>query len=82
MARKIFQYISKKSNRRVKELLSNYGDVFLMWFDTPRTITIEQSDELYRLVKSLQPNCLINSRIGNGKGDYGSLVITRYHLLP
>ena len=46
MARKIFQYISKKVKPQVKELLSNYGDVFLMWFDTPRTITTEQSDEL------------------------------------
>jgi alpha-L-fucosidase len=24
------------------------------------------------LVKKYQPNCLINSRIGNGMGDYGS----------
>ena len=26
----------------------------------------------YNLVKKYQPNCLINSRIGNGLGDYGS----------
>ena len=24
------------------------------------------------MVKKYQPNCLINSRIGNGRGDYGS----------
>ncbi len=55
------------------ELLTKYGDVFLMWFDTPRTISEEQSEELYQLVKSLQPECLVNSRIGNGKGNYSSL---------
>ena len=29
--------------------------------------------ELFDLVKSLQPNCLVNSRIGNGMGDYRSM---------
>ena len=29
--------------------------------------------ELYELVKKYQPSCLINSRIGNDKGDYHSL---------
>jgi hypothetical protein len=66
-------YFNKKVKPQVTELLTKYGDIFLMWFDTPRTITAEQSEELYQLVKSLQPNCLVNSRIGNGKGDYGSL---------
>lgn len=58
---------------QVKELLTQYGDLCLIWFDTPHRITREQSKELYDLVKSLQPNCLINSRIGNGMGDYRSM---------
>lgn len=62
----------KKTLFQVKELLTKYGDICLMWFDTPGDITPEQSDELYDLVKSLQPDCLINSRIGNGRGDYSS----------
>jgi alpha-L-fucosidase len=66
-------YFEKKVKPQVKEILSNYGDIFLLWFDTPKTITPGQSEELYRLVKNLQPDCLVNSRIGNGKGDYGSL---------
>ena len=57
---------------QVRELLTNYGDICLMWFDTPHVITREQSQELYDLVKSLQPDCLVNSRIGNGLGDYRS----------
>ena len=63
----------QKTLPQVRELLTNYGDLLLIWFDTPNVITREQSDELYRLVKELQPNCLINSRIGNGLGDYCSL---------
>jgi alpha-L-fucosidase len=62
----------KKIIPQVTELLTNYGDIDLIWFDTPQDITLEQSVELYNLVKKYQPNCLINSRIGNGMGDYGS----------
>lgn len=62
----------KKTIPQVTELLKNYGQIDLIWFDTPIDITLEQSKELYNLVKKYQPNCLINSRIGNGMGDYGS----------
>lgn len=37
------------------------------------TLTDEQSQEIYDTVKRLQPDCLINSRLGNGKYDYVSL---------
>ena len=63
----------KKILPQVRELLTNYGDLCLIWFDTPHQITEEQSKELHGLVKELQPNCLINSRIGNGMGDYRSM---------
>ncbi len=62
----------KKTIPQVTEILKNYGQIDLIWFDTPIDITLEQSKELYELVKKYQPNCLINSRIGNGMGDYGS----------
>ena len=63
----------KKTLPQVRELLTKYGDLLLIWFDTPNIITKEQSEELYRLVKELQPNCLVNTRIGNGLGDYTSM---------
>lgn len=62
----------KKIKPQVKELLTKYGDLFLIWFDCPTDITKEQSLELYEMVKKYQPDCLINSRIGNGVGDYSS----------
>ena len=66
------QCFRDKIKPQVKELLTNYGDLCLIWFDTPDTITPEQSKELFDLVKHYQPNCLVNSRIGNGMGDYAS----------
>ncbi len=66
------QCFEAKIKPQVEEILRNYGELCLIWFDTPLTISPEQGTELYQLVKKYQPNCLINSRIGNGLGDYRS----------
>lgn len=63
----------EKIKPQVTELLTSYGELLLVWFDVPHTISPEQSLELNRLVKHYQPDCLINSRIGNGAYDYVSL---------
>ena len=62
----------EKIKPQVTEILTRYGDLCLIWFDVPFTISPAQTDELYRLVKKYQPDCLVNSRIGNGYGDYTS----------
>ncbi len=58
---------------QIKEIMTNYGDICLAWFDVPMTISAQQSELIYKTVKELQPDCLINSRLGNGKYDYVSL---------
>ena len=63
----------KKILPQIEEIMSNYGDICLAWFDVPMTISSEQSQIIYDTVKRLQPNCLVNSRLGNGKYDYVSL---------
>lgn len=63
-------YIERKVKPQLKELLTNYGEIAVIWFDTPELVTRQQSKELRELIHSLQPGCLINSRIGNGLGDY------------
>ncbi len=68
----------EKIKPQVEEILTNYGELCLIWFDVPHTITPEQSLELNQLVKHHQPNCLINSRIGNGAYDYVSLGDNEY----
>lgn len=57
---------------QLEELLSNYGPVGLIWFDTPKQITQDQSRELLDVVHRLQPECLVCGRLGNALGDYAS----------
>lgn len=68
----------EKIKPQVEEILRNYGQLCLIWFDVPHTITLAQSRELYDLVKKYQPDCLINSRLGNGAYDYVSLGDNEY----
>jgi alpha-L-fucosidase len=67
------QCYEAKIKPQVEEILRGYGELCLIWFDTPLTISPAQSRELHDLVKRYQPDCLVNSRIGNGLGDYTSL---------
>ncbi len=62
----------KKIKPQIEELLTNYGELCLFWYDTPFGLPEEYSQKLYDLVKKHQPNCLVNSRVGNGLGDYRS----------
>ena len=66
-------YLHAKALPQITELLTNYGEVALIWFDTPGTISRSACEALQAHIRKLQPKCLINSRIGNGLGDYSSL---------
>ena len=66
------RYFEEKCKPQVRELLENYGDIGLIWFDTPAEMTRAQSTELFELVKGIQPGCLVSGRIGNGVGEYRS----------
>ncbi len=69
-AKNLSAYIERKVKPQLKELLTNYGEIGMIWFDTPELVTKEQSQGIKLLINSIQPNCLINSRIGNKLGDY------------
>ncbi len=82
-AKKDFRkYLNDKCIPQIKELLTQYGDIALMWFDTPMGITQEESRELARIVKSIQPDCLVSGRIGNSVGEYVSTGDNYIPLLP
>ena len=63
----------RKMLPQIEEIMRHYGEIFLAWFDMPLDSTPEQSRRIYDTVKALQPDCLINSRLGNGVYDYVSL---------
>jgi alpha-L-fucosidase len=63
-------YLDRKCIPQLKEILTGYGDIALIWFDTPMGTTVEQSKRLVSVVKELQPGCIVSGRIGNGLGDY------------
>jgi alpha-L-fucosidase len=63
-------YVERYVKPQVRELLTKYGPIGLIWFDTPKRMTAEQSRGLVDLVHEIQPDCLVNGRIGNGLGDY------------
>jgi alpha-L-fucosidase len=63
-------YLERKCIPQLREILTNYGDIALIWFDTPMGMTACQSRRLVAVVKELQKDCVISGRIGNGLGDY------------
>ena len=64
-------YLRGKAEPQVKELLTNYGPVALIWFDTPRMMTDVRGQRFADIVRQTQPNTLIDGRLGS-EGDYRS----------
>ena len=69
--KKYEDYLRGKAEPQVKELLTNYGPVALIWFDTPRMMTPDRGQRFADLVRTLQPATLIDGRLGT-EGDYRS----------
>ncbi|MBB1644791.1 alpha-L-fucosidase [Sphingobacterium sp. UME9] len=69
-AKDLNKYVENKVKPQLRELLTQYGPIDIIWFDTPELITKKQSQEIKDLIHSIQPDCIINSRIGSGLGDY------------
>lgn len=67
------RYLNEKSLPQVREILTRYGKIDVIWFDTPYDITAEQCKRFVDLVRELQPDCIINGRVGFDLGDYGAL---------
>ncbi len=65
------QYINDVAVPQVKELLTNYGDLAVLWWDTPTDMTDEAAAKLKSLL-ALQPAIITNDRLKrpNFPGDH------------
>ncbi len=61
-------YIRNVAVPQVKEILSNYGPLAILWWDTPCDMTKERADMLIPLL-GLQPGIIHNNRLGFYPGD-------------
>lgn len=62
MTRSFDQYIDEVSVPQVKELMTNYGDIAVLWWDTPTNMTDEAALKLQAALKS-QPHIITNDRL-------------------
>ena len=72
------KYLREKAEPQVRELLTEYGPVALVWFDTPRMMDGERAKRFTRIVRELSPKTLIDGRLGE-PGDY---VTTGDNVIP
>jgi alpha-L-fucosidase len=65
------QYIDDVAVPQVKELLTNYGDVAVLWWDTPTNMTDDAATKLQSLL-TIQPSIITNDRLKrpNFPGDH------------
>lgn len=66
-------YFKNKCLPQVKEIVTEYGDIAMVWFDTPGNMEKKYVEELVEVVRKHQPNAMISGRAGHGLGDYKSL---------
>jgi alpha-L-fucosidase len=65
------KYLQEKAEPQLRELLTHYGPICLVWFDTPQLMTGDRPVRLTNIVRSLQPATLVDGRLGK-VGDYQS----------
>jgi len=70
------RYLAFMRNQ-LRELLTNYGKIDVLWFDGSwdPTFTNKMGQELYDYARELQPDIIINDRLGHGDGrpgDFGT----------
>jgi alpha-L-fucosidase len=58
-------YLDNIAVPQVKEILSNYGELDILWWDTPVEMTKERADKFLPLIAE-HPRLITNNRLGGG----------------
>jgi len=66
-----FSAMVEQAHAQVRELMTGYGKVDILWYDGPWPSGIWRSDELNAMACQLQPGIVINDR-SDTPGDYGT----------
>jgi alpha-L-fucosidase len=63
------RYVENYLRPQVKELITNYGPLGVLWFDGEwiKDWTEPQGKDMYNYVRGLQPDIIINNRVGKGR---------------
>ncbi len=72
-AKTFTDYFYSKCLPQVEEITKNYGDIELVWFDTPGNMPKEYAQKLVDVVHKNQPHALVSGRVGYNLGDYRTL---------
>jgi alpha-L-fucosidase len=63
-------YLDRKSLPQIREIVTRYPGLRILWFDIAYHIPDDRSFECYKAVSELSPQTLVSERAGNGYGDY------------
>ncbi len=63
------RYVESYMKPQLRELLTDYGDVAVLWFDGDWIAdwTEEYGRDVYEFARALQPEVIINNRVGKGR---------------
>lgn len=63
-------YLENKAYPQIAELIRLMPDLRLIWFDGEGLITEAQAFRFYKMIYDLNPNIIVNRRVGYDFGDY------------
>jgi alpha-L-fucosidase len=66
-------YFIEKCLPQVEEITRNYGEIELIWFDTPGGMPEKYARQLVEVVHRNQPQALVSGRVGFNLGDYRTM---------
>jgi len=69
------RYVEGYMKPQLKELLTSYGKVGVLWFDGDwiKEWSDDQGRDLYAYVRGLQPDLVVNNRVGAGRQGMGGM---------